>query len=795
MKRDLTLLIPLVLLFSCRGEESVQPSADDRNMVTVSVSRSSGWAEGERISVNGNISDPLPEAIEEAETAFSVPATVAPYHIASPYNAVFAYSDGSAHVDLPEHRFPSGSDRQLWLGRGDGVCALSPVLSTLTLMGGLEKYRRIKLTALGGKMIAGAFITDYQTLSPAPSGASDYIEIRPSGDEGITLPLSVSLPPGNYSADGFRLVVTEAGGETREAMLTPPQAYQAGAAYSIDIAGSMPGPVSGKISVSRPDRAWEAGETVNVNGVRSTALAAADAGSRTASFEIDGVEAPYCVISPAEALGSFNNERGTLTIPSAQTVGESGSVFIGRADDAIVALSEATCTVDIVSETLTGDISSISIVSQGAAMPAGEFQTNFWSISGGTSSAIELGGGPAGKFNLPASIVMAPGDYRDAGFVVTVSMSGGGETSVEILPTKVYVAGETYTLSLEGAAGEPDIDLSLKASTSSTLTLGWSLGGTASEDIAQAYILSLYNDKAGTELFREYSFPAGAACWGGKTPRFTVPVSTPGKTLFAQVNSADHFSAMLEVTTDDFDIVRMPPSISAPGMVLAEDFGELSWDFDAVSSAAGVSAPSSPSSYGTPGTGYVPFAESVGNCSLFSYGTALQASRLGKWARDVGTDSRVRLHPGYVTLGSIGVDRAWILTPPFPVVSGKKATVTVTITVSRAFSSAHTDYAIGVLDNSSHSGAEGGGANMKDANTSDFSWPNERPASIYRRFSVQETSSWTTLVFEGLVLSRDDRIIIGAAPSYSDGATYKNADGFRPGLNLSDIIVEVTNVE
>lgn len=794
MKKESILLIPLVLLFACKGEKSVQPSVDDRDMVTVTVSRNSGWNEGERISVNGKVSDPLPESLEEAEAAFKVPATGAPYHIASPYNAVFAYSDGSARTELPQYRFPDGANQQLWLGKGDGICALSPVLSSLTLMGGLETYRRIKLTALGGKMIAGAFLTDFGSLSPAPAGGSDYIEIRPSGDGEITLPLSISLPSGDYSTEGFRLVVTDTGGQTRETILTPPQIYRPGASYSIDIAGSLPRPESGKISITRPDRAWEAGETVNVGGIISQPLPADESGSRTATFECEGVEAPYCVVWPSGALGSFANERGTLTVPSAQTAGGAVPVLIGRADDAVVSLSEATCTVNIVSESVE-EISSIRIESEGSAKLAGEFQTNFWSISGGSSATIDLTAGSAGTFSLPTSFVMAPGDHRDAGLVVTVSLQGGGEYSVEVTPTKVYAAGESYTLSLGGGLPEPGIELSLAASTSSTLTFEWTLGGTVAEDLAEAYTLTLYNDKAGTSVFREYTFPAAAACWGGKTPRFTVPVSQPGKALFAQVSSEDDSSAMLEVATGDFDIVQIPASISAPGIVLAEDFGELGWDFDAVASGAGVSAPSSPTSYGSFGTGFVPVSESVGNCSLFSYGQALQGSRLSKWARDAGTDARVRLHPGYVTLGSVGADRGWLLTPPFPVVSGKSATATVTITVSRAFSSAHTDYAIGVLNNSSNSGANGGGANMQNANTSDFSWPNDRPATVYRRFSVQATDSWTTLVFEGIKLSREDRIIVGAAPSYSDGATYKNTAGSRPGLNLSDITVNVISVE
>ena len=799
MKRSFLFIsiLAAAILPSCKENGEGGYSGDGRDdAMQLSVLRAGEWSAGERINVNGEISFPLTEAVENGEAVFDVPPSGAPWFIASPYNSVFGYGGGSARASLPQKRYPSGAATQIYLGKTDGSapCQLRPALSVLSLMGGIETYRRISLTALDGSAIAGAFTTDYETLTPASEGASDYIEIMQDGEAGISLPLAIAIPPGDYSTTGFRLIVTGLDGTTREAVLTPPQTYIAGGSYSIDIAGSLPNPEGGKIAITRPDRAWTAGETVKVNGVRSLPLPSSQAGEQSATFEAEGVDSPYCVVWPESAAAGYSSERGTITIPAEQIYGAVEPVLIGRADDAVVRLSEATCTVNITSETLSGGISSISIEAGGQAKIAGEFQTNFWSISGGTSASINLTAESSGTFNLPASIVMAPGDYRDAGLVVTVTLSGGGETSAEINPTRVYAAGETYTLNLEGALPEPDIELSVEAATSSTFTLEWTLGESLTEALSVPYTLTLYNDNAGTDTFREYSFPAGAACWGGKTPRFTVPVSLPGTTLFAQVSSDDHASAILEVTTADFDIVQMPASISEPDVVLAEDFGELCWDFDAVSGGAGVSAPSSAASYGALGTSYVPVAESVGSYSVFTYSSALQASRLKKWARDTGSDARVRVHPGYVTLGSIGSDKGWILTPPFPVASGKKATATVTITVCKAFSSAHSDYAVGVLSNTSNSGANGGGANMQNENTSDFSWPNERPAKIYRRFSVQDTGSWKVLVFEGIELSRDDRIVVGCAPQASDGATYKNSSGSRPGLNLSDIKVEVTSV-
>ena len=85
---------------------------------------------------------------------------------------------------------------------------------------------------------------------------------------------------------------------------------------------------------------------------------------------------------------------------------------------------------------------------------------------------------------------------------------------------------------------------------------------------------------------------------------------------------------------------------------------------------------------------------------------------------------------------------------------------------------------------------------MQDENTSDFSWPNDRPASVYQKITVSQTDSWQTFIFEGFKVSRDYRMIIGAATTTSsDGTTYKATDGQRCALNLSEVKVEVTSIE
>ena len=795
MRRStLYILMMSALLAACTEKENgSEAGGGDKDLIQVTVSRSSGWTKGDRINVNGQISEALAADAPGISTVFDVAPVEAPWHIACPYNAVFSYSDGRARINLPEQRFPSGSAPQIFLGKGEGDCALSPMLSTLTLMGGIETYRRIKISALGGKMIAGAFTTDYSSISPADEGASDFIEVRSEGDNPVALPLSISLPPGDYSADGLRLVVTGTDGLTREAVLNPPQTYIAGASYSIDINSSLPHPEGGKISVSRPDRAWAEGETVSVNGKRSLALSAADAGGSSAEFEVEGIEAPYCVVAPEQALASYSAERGSVNIPATQAVGSVEPVLIGRADDAAVVLSEATCTLNLVSDSFTEKIHHIDITAGGAANIAGTFTTNFWTLSGGSSRTVTLTA-KSGIFSLPASVIIAPADLREDGLSIIITDQHGIEHLCNLVPSRRFVAGESYNLNLGGDSPEPDVEASVSAVTSSTATVTWTLGGLAADDVAIPWTLSVYDDPDGSPV-REYAFPADAACWSGKTPRFTVAGLASGSTWFFKVTSEDHESELIDTETLEFTPVTMPGTISGTGVILAEDFSELCWDFDGVGHAAGIAAPAAPATYQSPGSTFHPYVPAVGSYQLFSYTSAFKASRLKKWARDVNTDPRIHVHPGYVTIGSGAAERAWILTPPFTVESGKTATVKVTLTVSKGLTGSNPIYACGFVDNSNHDGAHGGGANMQDENTSDFSWPNDRPSSVYQKITVSQTDNWQTFTFEGFKISRDYRMIIGAASTSSDGTSYKNSDGSRCALNLSEVTVTVTSIE
>ena len=340
--------------------------------------------------------------------------------------------------------------------------------------------------------------------------------------------------------------------------------------------------------------------------------------------------------------------------------------------------------------------------------------------------------------------------------------------------------------------GAPDIAVSVLEKTSSTLSFSWNEGGMddTNPDNTQAYTAALYDnsDCSGSPV-QSYDFPAGSSFWRTKNPKFIFSGLDPDTQYYFKVTDTTNGteSRIIPAKTSAFEVVEMPASITTTGVALAEDFSLFRWDFDYGQGCVGLSAPAVPSSYTETGNDYLEYSESVGAYQVFT-SSAFASSRLNLWARDAGTDARVMVHPGCITLGSTSNNqKAWLLTPPFPVEDGKVATVTVKVTVRKGYGSATGDYAVGVLNNSSNNGANGGGANMKDANTSDFSWPDDRPSTVYNTFTVSNDSDWETKTYTGMQIHKDDRIVIGSRASYSYSSK-------KSCLSVSDITVTVTSL-
>ena len=319
--------------------------------------------------------------------------------------------------------------------------------------------------------------------------------------------------------------------------------------------------------------------------------------------------------------------------------------------------------------------------------------------------------------------------------------------------------------------------LSAKCSdkTSSTLAFKWTEGGEASEDIANAYTATLYKDESCTQVDQSFDIPAGNGCWNGKQPCFIFGGLKPSTSYWFKVNDTTNGieSNSVRVTTDAFTVVTMPSEITKTGVVLAEDFGELRWDFDNCFGASGF-FPSSTSDFSNTVVSTYRKNGDSGEKTFKGQSTALVKSRLNDWV----TDSNVYVHPGSLKLGTSS-GRGWILTPEFKVPEGKKAVVNVTVTAARHNSSQDQDWAIVVLS-SDLAKAD------PSKHTADFGWPDTDDATFYQTINITNSSVWNTRTVSGLEIRGGDRIAFGGK---------NGGSGSKGRVWISDITVEVTAIQ
>lgn len=389
-------------------------------------------------------------------------------------------------------------------------------------------------------------------------------------------------------------------------------------------------------------------------------------------------------------------------------------------------------------------------------------------------------------------MAMKPGDRIAFGRV-----NGGSNTTARIVLNSIKV--EVTGIEDEGVL--PDIRVSVLERTSSTLSFTWDEGGSANTDNAKAYTASLFDNYACSGVpVQSYSFPENSAAdiWrSNKFPKFIFSGLEQNTQYYLKiVDGESRTSDVIAARTKPFAVVEMPAvAINSTGVVLAEDFGELTWDFEYLNGCVGLQRPSTPDSFKDVEASYVKFVDNAGSgYSVFASSSILASSRLKYWLRDSGSDSRVLVHPGYVTLGSATKSqKGWIITPSFPVEDGKKLTVTVSITAMRGKDSkTEARYALGILGNRSGDGGYAGGLANIAQNIADFGWmaSGDRTDAVYRTFTVTDT--WAVYTFEGLSITNEDRLLVGAGPS--DYAAY-STDSTTPCLNISDITVTVTAIE
>ena len=338
---------------------------------------------------------------------------------------------------------------------------------------------------------------------------------------------------------------------------------------------------------------------------------------------------------------------------------------------------------------------------------------------------------------------------------------------------------------LKSASG---LSASSAGKSSSTLVFAWTKGGSADDDIACAYTAQLFSDADCTNAIRTFEIPAACGAWDGSSPKFVFGGLASSTSYWFRVKDTtnDKESNVVKATTEAFSVVTMPSEITGTGVVLAEDFGELCWDFDFINNAMGFVPGGTVLDFGHQEVNTEKTSESNkiyngyhrtggGEMNVFTgYGQAFANSRLNDWY----AESNVYVHPGYLKLGTSS-GAGWIHTPAFTVPEGKTAVITVTLTAGRYNSSQESDWAVAVED-TGHFTPDSG------KHTCSSSWMDTGDPTCYQLIEFTNNNTWVTKSVSGLEVRNGDRLIIGA----KSGAT-SNKRRFQ----ISDITIEVTELK
>ena len=164
------------------------------------------WQAGDRIAVNGAVSDPL-GAGGSPSAQFDVPGVSAPYHAVSPASAL----TGNETLTIPsEQTYAAGSfDPAAYVmtaSSADEELSFSPevALFSITPTGDSERLiTSVRLSSEGGAALSGAFTTDWSALT-AGEDSEDYVRmVAPDGVARVGVPV---LPSGEEEvADAVRV--------------------------------------------------------------------------------------------------------------------------------------------------------------------------------------------------------------------------------------------------------------------------------------------------------------------------------------------------------------------------------------------------------------------------------------------------------------------------------------------------------------------------------------------------------------------------------------------------------------
>ena len=208
------------------------------------------WSEGDYICVNGVNSTPLDASFDGSATAqFTVEGVAAPFYAVYPGYLVSDYANGAATINIPDEQgYVDGSydpDAYVMVGKTSGESlAFVPQMAifSITPTGTGPGIKSVSLTSLGGKKIAGAFTTDFESITAA-DGAKSTVTVSASEEIDLGEPWRILIPASDFTEEGIKIVITDINNGVMTRTTKPSKAYAAGKMYSATIPYS-PDPLS-----------------------------------------------------------------------------------------------------------------------------------------------------------------------------------------------------------------------------------------------------------------------------------------------------------------------------------------------------------------------------------------------------------------------------------------------------------------------------------------------------------------------------------------------------------------------
>lgn len=308
-------------------------------------------------------------------------------------------------------------------------------------------------------------------------------------------------------------------------------------------------------------------------------------------------------------------------------------------------------------------------------------------VAGGTNT-LDLASNVA-NITLPAETAWNTFKVTLNGVAHGDRLAFGAQKDIKKNEARMNISDMKVTIK---ALYDPDgLTASVKSVSSSTATFTWTHAGSASQDVAQPYRISLYSDSGCENLVVSHEIEADASCWNSKIPCFIIGGLQPATTYWFIVEDTDSgaTSEAVSATTEDFTPVDATTVTDAQigDVILAEDFSEIGWGSDDIGDAAGyvplTKDTTIPSGINPEGS-FVKY-DNTGS-RYFGAGVNLGDSRLSHGWGFFGNSS-VYLHNAYSRVGASG-GRTHIVTPPLSgIPEGKLATIEVTVTATKYDSS------------------------------------------------------------------------------------------------------------